>query len=109
MKTFPSTQMTSSTSKKSRGLLLVVLVLVTTFASTAFAQKAATAHFSGQAAYNLTQQFIAAAPHRWIGSPDHLKAEEFIKSHFAPEIAKGNFETDSFSANTPVGRLDMRN
>ncbi len=109
MKTFPSTQMTSSTSKKSRGLLLVVLVLVTTFASTAFAQKAAAGHFSGQAAYNLTQQFVTAAPHRWIGSPDHLKAEEFIKAHFAPEIAKGNFETDSFSANTPVGRLDMRN
>ncbi len=90
-------------------MLLLVLVLVSTFTSTALAQKAATPHFSGQAAYNLTQQFIAAAPHRWIGSPDHLKAEEFIKSHFAPEIAKGNFETDSFSANTPAGRLDMRN
>jgi Zn-dependent M28 family amino/carboxypeptidase len=72
------------------------------------AQKAAP-HFNGQAAYNLTQQFLAAAPHRWVGSTGHLKAEEFIKAHFAPEIAKGNFETDSFSANTPAGRLDMRN
>ena len=107
MNTFPPTQMTSNSPKKTFGLL--VLVLVSTFASTVLAQKAATPHFSGQAAYNLTQQFIAAAPHRWIGSPDHLKAEEFIKSHFAPEIAKGNFETDSFSANTPAGRLDMRN
>jgi Zn-dependent M28 family amino/carboxypeptidase len=100
---------TSSTAKIFRSSLFVALALVTTFASTVLAQKAAAPHFSGQAAYNLTQQFIAAAPHRWIGSPDHLKAEEFIKSHFAPEIAKGNFETDSFSANTPVGRLDMRN
>ena len=100
---------TSRKATKYLGLLSLVLVLVSTFVSTAFAQKAAAPHFSGQAAYNLTQQFLAAAPHRWIGSPDHLKAEEFIKSHFAPEIAKGNFETDSFSANTPVGRLDMRN
>ena len=99
---------TSSITKTSRGFLLFVLALVT-FTSTAFAQKAPAPHFSGQAAYNLTQQFLAAAPHRWVGSPDHLKAEEFIKSHFAPEIAKGNFETDSFSANTPAGRLDMRN
>jgi glutaminyl-peptide cyclotransferase len=98
---------TSSTTKISRGLLSLVLALAV--ASPVFAQKAATPYFSGQAAYNLTQQFLAAAPHRWVGSPDHLKAEEFIKSHFAPEIAKGNFETDSFSANTPAGRLDMRN
>jgi glutaminyl-peptide cyclotransferase len=99
----------SSTTKKSCGSFFVALVLITTLASTVLAQKAAAPHFSGQAAYTLTQQFIAAAPHRWIGSPDHLKAEEFIKSHFAPEIAKGNFETDSFSANTPAGRLGMRN
>ena len=99
----------SSTAKKLRRSLFLALALVTACISIAPAQKAASPHFSGQAAYNLTQQFIAAAPHRWIGSPDHLKAEEFIKSHFAPEIAKGNFETDSFSANTPAGRLDMRN
>lgn len=98
----------SSTAKKIGSSAFFLLAFVIS-ASTAFSQKAATSHFSGQAAYNLTQQFIAAAPHRWIGSPDHLKAEEFIKSHFAPEIAKGNFETDSFSANTPIGRLDMRN
>ncbi len=106
--TFSRMTDSSSTTKTSRGLLSLVLAL-TALASTSLAQKTATPHFSGQTAYNLTQQFLAAAPHRWIGSPDHLKAEEFIKSHFAPEIAKGNFETDSFSANTPVGRLDMRN
>lgn len=67
------------------------------------------AKFSGQAAYDLTKQFIAAAPHRWVGSPDHAKAEEFIKSHFTAEAAKGNFETDNFSASTPAGQLAMKN
>jgi len=67
------------------------------------------AKFSGQAAYDLTKQYIAVAPHRWIGSPDHAKAEEFIRSHFTEEAAKGNFETDSFSASTPAGQLAMKN
>jgi len=90
--------------------LQLLVLLFSAFVAPAIAQKpAASTHFSGQAAYNLTQQYLAAAPHRWIGSPDHLKAEEFIKSHFAPEAAKGNFETDSFSANTPIGTLPMRN
>ena len=60
-------------------------------------------HFSGQAAYNLT----AAAPRGRAQAlqrlPGHLKAEEFIKQHFAAEAAKGNFETDTFTASTPVG------
>ncbi|WP_263368660.1 M28 family peptidase [Edaphobacter bradus] len=72
------------------------------------AHKAA-AKFSGQAAYGLTSEYITAAPHRWIGSPDHAKAEEFIKSHFKAEAAKGDFEADHFDANTPAGRLPMTN
>ena len=67
------------------------------------------AKFSGQAAYDLTKQYVAAAPHRWVGSPDHAKAEDFIKSHFTAEAAKGNFETDSFTASTPAGQLSMKN
>jgi Zn-dependent M28 family amino/carboxypeptidase len=81
-------------------------------AVTVHAQKTATrpgARFSGEAAYDLTRQYIAAAPHRWIGSPDHAKAEEFIRSHFTAEAAKGNFEIDSFSASTPAGLLPMKN
>jgi glutaminyl-peptide cyclotransferase len=70
---------------------------------------AAQAHFNGQAAYTLTQQFLQAAPKRFNGSPGHLKAEEFLKSHFAPEAAKGNLEIDSFSSNTPAGQQSMRN
>lgn len=92
---------------------LVVLVGCLTASVTALhAQKAAArpnAHFSGEAAYELTRQFVTTAPHRWSGSPDHAKAEEFIRSHFAPEAAKGNFEVDSFNASTPAGLLPMKN
>ena len=66
-------------------------------------------HFSGQTAFNLTEQLLNAAPKRTIGSEGHTAAEDFIKQHFAPEAAKGNLETDSFSASTPVGLLPMRN
>ncbi len=65
--------------------------------------------FSGAAAYELTKQYIGAAPHRWVGSPDHAKAEAFIRSQFSAEAAKGNFETDSFTASTPAGMLPMKN
>jgi Zn-dependent M28 family amino/carboxypeptidase len=49
------------------------------------------------------------APKRFNGSPGHLKAEEFIKQHFAAEAAKGNLETDTFTASTPVGFQTMHN
>ena len=83
-------------------------------AATPAAQKAAAAKpavsgkFNGQAAYELTKQYLAVAPHRWVGSLGHAKAEEFIRSHFAPEAAKGNFETDTFTASTPAGMLTDR-
>jgi glutaminyl-peptide cyclotransferase len=77
------------------------------------AQQAASRHaaigFSGTAAYNLTAELLKVAPKRFNGSPGHLKAEEFIKQHFAPEAAKGNFETDTFTASTPIGFQTMRN
>ena len=89
------------------GALCVSLVLAT---APTWSQHAATAaHFNGQAAYKLTQQYLDAAPKRWIGSPGHAQAEEFIKQHFAPEAAKGDLETDSFSASTPAGLLPMTN
>jgi Zn-dependent M28 family amino/carboxypeptidase len=89
-------------------LFLLLFVLLSPF--TAHAQKtAATPHFSGQAAYDLTKQLLAVAPKRFNGSPGHLKAEEFIKSHFKEEAAKGNFETDSFTASTPAGLQSMTN
>ena len=92
--------------------LIASIGLAFALVATAAAQKPQakpSAKFSGQAAYDLTKQFLAAAPHRWIGSQDHAKAEEFIKSHFTAEAAKGNFETDTFSASTPAGQLAMKN
>jgi glutaminyl-peptide cyclotransferase len=92
-------------------LLLPLLVLVLSAANAPAQHAAATTatHFSGQAAYNLTAQLLQVAPKRFNGSPGHLKAEEFIKQHFAPEIAKGNFETDTFTASTPAGLQTMTN
>ena len=87
---------------------LLPFVVATPFAL-AQPQHPTSTHFSGQAAFSLTQQYLSTAPFRWIGSPGHAQAEEFIKQHFAPEAAKGNFETDSFSASTPIGLLPMRN
>jgi hypothetical protein len=92
---------------KSKRLLLPLLVLL--FSATTAPAQTSSAKFSGQAAFSLTQQYLNAAPKRWPGSPGHAKAEAFIKDHFKPEIAKGHFETDSFTASTPAGLLDMRN
>jgi Zn-dependent M28 family amino/carboxypeptidase len=92
-----------SKAKNPRILLVLVLVL---FAATPplRAQQP-----SGQAIYNLTQQFLAVAPKRFNGSPGHMAAEEFIKDHFKPEAAKGDFLTDQFTAITPAGPQTMRN
>jgi glutaminyl-peptide cyclotransferase len=90
-------------------LLLPLLALALSTANTLAQHAAAAPRFNGQTAYNLTQQLLEVAPKRFNGSPGHLKAEEFIKQHFAPEVAKGNFETDTFTANTPAGYQTMRN
>jgi Zn-dependent M28 family amino/carboxypeptidase len=89
-------------------LLVLTLATLPTFAQ---AKPGTTPKgISGQAAYTLTQQYLAAAPKRFVGSSGHEAAEAFIKSHFAPEAAKGNLITDSFTAtNTPIGSVPMRN
>jgi glutaminyl-peptide cyclotransferase len=98
------------TRSKNLRLFLPLLVLVLTAANTqAQHTAAAVPRFSGQAAYNLTAQLLQVAPKRFNGSPGHLKAEEFIKQHFAAEAAKGNLETDTFTASTPAGFQTMRN
>ena len=92
-----------SGAKNPRISLLLLLVLAL-FGAPARAQQP-----TGQSIYSLTQQFLAVAPKRFNGSPGHLAAESFIKEHFKPEAAKGNFETDQFTANTPAGPQTMRN
>src|SRR6202789_3117796 len=64
---------------------------------------------SGQTVMRLTQAYVNAAPKRYIGSPGHAAAEAFIKDQFKPEVAKGNFVDDKFTARTPIGPLTMHN
>ncbi len=64
---------------------------------------------SGQHILQLTQQYLAAAPKRFITSPGHDAAENFIKAHFQPEMAHGQFVTDAFYPTTPIGQIPMRN
>jgi len=64
---------------------------------------------SGAEVMRLTQEYVNAAPKRFIGSPGHAAAEAFIKDHFKPEVAKGDFVDDRFTARTPIGPLTMHN
>ena len=64
---------------------------------------------SGAEVMRLTQAYVNAAPKRYIGSPGHAAAEAFIKDQFKPEVAKGNFVDDKFTARTPIGPLTMHN
>jgi glutaminyl-peptide cyclotransferase len=89
--------------------LLLALLAPAINVQKANAQKAASSQFSGQAAYALTKQLLDVAPKRFNGSPGHAKAEEFLKQHFAPEAAKGNFVADTFTATTPAGLQTMTN
>jgi Zn-dependent M28 family amino/carboxypeptidase len=89
----------------------ICLSLILVFSRTlpADSQKPASSGVSGQAVYALTQQLLDVAPKRYNGSPGHLAAEKFIADHFKPEAAKGNFEKDEFTVNTPAGPQTMRN
>lgn len=73
------------------------------------AKSPARAGLSGERILQLTREYITAAPKRYVGAPGHTAAENFIRSHFAPEIAKGQFETDQFTPNTVLGPRTMRN
>ena len=92
-----------------KGICFVVAVACLLLPAATHAQKKPTPKISGTAIYTLTQQYLAAAPRRFNGSPGHAAAERFLADHFAPEKAKGNFEQDSFSARTPAGMQSMSN
>jgi len=64
---------------------------------------------SGAEVLRLTQQYIDVAPKRYVGSPGHAAAENFIRQHFQPEAAKNDLVTDEFYARTPIGVVTMRN
>jgi glutaminyl-peptide cyclotransferase len=96
-------------SVKKIAVAVILLSCVSLLRAEAQKKASAGSKVSGAAVYALTQQMLAAAPKRFNGSPGHAKAEQFIREHFAPEAAKGNFEQDSFTASTPAGLQSMNN
>jgi len=67
----------------------------------AFAQ-----HFDGAKAYEYAREFAAIGP-RWPTGPGHVKAEDFLRSHF--QRAHDQLEEDTFTADTPIGPVPMCN
>jgi glutaminyl-peptide cyclotransferase len=90
-------------------LLLTLLAPAARAAAKAHAAPPASHPPTGTEIMKLTEQYLAVAPKRYLGSSGHTAAENFIKSHFAPEQARGTFITDDFTARTPLGMTPMRN
>jgi Zn-dependent M28 family amino/carboxypeptidase len=61
-------------------------------------------HFNGAKALDYASQFVAIGP-RWVTGSGHLKAEAFLRDHFQHD----QLEEDTFTANTPIGPVAMRN
>lgn len=61
-------------------------------------------HFNGAKALDYARQFVAIGP-RWPTGPGHLQAEAFLRSQFKHD----QLEEDSFTANTPIGPVGLRN
>jgi Zn-dependent M28 family amino/carboxypeptidase len=77
-----------------------------TLAAAFFSPLAATAqqHFNGGKAYEYAREFAAIGP-RWPTGPGHVKAEEFLRN----QLKHDQVEEDTFTANTPIGPVNMRN
>jgi glutaminyl-peptide cyclotransferase len=61
-------------------------------------------HFNGAKALEYARQFVAIGP-RWPTSPGHAQAEAFLREQFKHD----QLEEDTFTANTPIGPVAMRN
>ena len=59
---------------------------------------------SGERAYKILKDFVALGP-RFLGSPGHARAEQFILSH----LEGAQIEQDTFTAQTPAGPFPMNN
>ncbi len=66
----------------------------------------AQSHFDGSAAYEYARQFAAIGP-RWPTGPGHVKAEDFLRSHFLRN--HDQLEQDTFTADTPIGPVPLCN
>jgi Zn-dependent M28 family amino/carboxypeptidase len=67
-------------------------------------QTPATRKISGQNAYQNLKDFVALGP-RFLGSPGHAKAEQFILSH----LEGVQIEQDKFTVQTAAGPFGMNN
>ena len=61
-------------------------------------------HFNGARAIEYARQFASIGP-RWPTGPGHVKAEEYLRAQFKHD----QLEEDTFTANTPIGLVPMRN
>ena len=59
---------------------------------------------SGERAYKILKDFVALGP-RYLGSPGHAKAEQYIVGH----LEGAQVEQDKFTAQTPEGPFAMNN
>ena len=80
------------------------LLLVATLGIPACKPATAQSHFDGPRALEYARQFAAIGP-RWPTSPGHAKAESFLREHFKHD----QVEEDTFTADTPIGPVAMRN
>jgi glutaminyl-peptide cyclotransferase len=81
--------------KSVAGLLAVLLLLPLA----AYGQ-----HFDGAKAFEYTREFAGIGP-RWVTSPGHAKAENYLRAHFQHD----QMEEDAFMADTPIGPVNLRN
>ncbi len=65
---------------------------------------AAQQHFSGAKAYEYARQFVAIGP-RWPNQPGPPQGRSVLRTHFQHD----RLEEDAFTANTPIGPVNMRN
>jgi len=89
------------------GRELVLLASALLLAWTASAQHPSTASgqaFNGAKALDYTREFVSIGP-RWPTSANHGKAEAYLRAH----LQHDQLEEDAFTANTPIGPVNMRN
>ena len=79
------------------GSIVAALILVIPVAAPA-------QRFNGGKAWEYARDFAAIGP-RWPTSPGHVKAEAYLREH----LQHDEIEEDTFTANTPIGPVNMRN
>jgi Zn-dependent M28 family amino/carboxypeptidase len=87
-----------------RRICSLFFIFLFTFPIAANAAVQASVDFSGTRALAYTREFVSIGS-RWIGSPGHTKAEDFLRKQFQHD----QLEEDTFTATTPAGPMEMHN